>query len=249
MRIEVLTLIRLLPRWIPFVVAGFVADSAAAEPQFACYPVMPGDTVTAISMRLTRDLQGWRGPGFQIFDPAVARFVPKGSYSHIRPGWQACIAQPFVARSEALPPARGQMIWWPLILLCVLCSAAMATLLVIQSSRDRRRATMAVLQKFGSAFISEFERPLIDERGPRSVLRAELALSPDRRSGEVRLAPAEGQTYPNLADHRPNVEYDVTRVVRALNDRRFICGPLRARGAWVAVPFRLKPDLRKEGGV
>jgi hypothetical protein len=248
MPIEVATLIRLVPRWITFVVAGFAAESAAAEPRFVCYPVMPGDTVTAISVRLTRDSRSWRGPGFQIFDPAAARFVSKGNYNHIRPGWQACVAQPSVARLEAPHPAGGQMIWWPLILLGALCSAAVATLLVIQLSLDRRKATQAALQRFGAAFISEFERPLIDERGPRSGLRAELAVSPDRRSGEVRLAPVEGRRYPNLADHRTNVEYDVKRVVSALNDRRFICGPLRAYGAWVAIPFRLKTELRKEGG-
>ena len=98
-----------------------------------------------------------------------------------------------------------------------------------------------------AAFIREFERPLLDQRGSRSVLRAELALSPDRGSLEVRLAPTDGRRYPNLSDHRTNVEYDVERVVNLLNDRRFICGPLRARGPWVAIPVRLKPDLHKEG--
>ena len=97
------------------------------------------------------------------------------------------------------------------------------------------------MQTFGAAFIREFERPLVDPRSSRSVLRAELALSPEKGSLEVRIAPTEGRRYPNLSDHRTNVEYDVERVVTLLNDRRFICGPLHARGPWVAIPFRLDP--------
>jgi len=121
-------------------------------------------------------------------------------------------------------------------------------LFALQLSIDRRKTTSQALQKFGTAFIHEFERPLIDERRPQSMLRAELALSPDRHSLEVRLAPTDGRRYPNLADHRTNVEYDIERVMNLLNDRRFTCGPLRARGSWVAIPFQMAPDLRKEGG-
>lgn len=238
-----ITLVRLVPQWIALVIAGIAAESAWADSRLLCYPVMPGDTVTTISVRLTRDSRSWQGAGFQILDPAAARFVPKGDYKHLRPGWHACVAEPLLVRPAALRPG-GQMPWWPLILLC---STAVAALFAIQASLERRNATSAALQKFGAAFISEFERPLIDERSTQRVLRAELALSPDRCSLEVLLAPAEGRRYPNLADHRTNVEYDVKRVVSLLNDRRFICGPLCVRGSWVAIPFRLEPDLRKEG--
>ena len=237
--------VRLAPQWIALVLAGAAAESAAATPRLLCYPVMAGDTVAAISLRLTRDPETWRGAGFQILDPAAARFIPKGDYRHIRPGLQACVAEPLLVRAGALPSTVGPMGWWPLVFLC---SAAVAALLALQWSIERRNATSRALEKYGSAFIREFERPLIDERSSPSALRAELTLSPDRRSLEVRLAPSEGRRYPNLADHRSNVEYDVRRVVSLLNDRRFICGPLSARGSWVAIPFRLNPDLRKEGG-
>ena len=239
-----ITVVRLGLQWTAIVVAALAAESAAADARLLCYPVMPGDTVTTISLRLTGDSRSWQGAGFQIFDPSAARFVPKSAYSHIRPDWQACVAGPLVVRAEALPPD-GQMYWWALVLLC---PAAIAALFAIQTSLERRKAALATLEKFGAAFISEFERPLIDERDSQAVLRVALAVSPDRRSLEVLLAPAEGRRYPNLADHRTNVEYDVGRVVSLLNDRRFICGPLRARGSWVAIPIRLKPDLRKEGG-
>ena len=228
------------------VLASIAAEAAAAAPRLLCYPVMPGDNVAALSVRLTRDPQSWRGAGFQILDPAAARFIPKEEYRHIHPGLQACIVDPVPVPS----PVTGRD-WWLLVLVS---SAAAAAFFLLQSSMDRRKATSLVLQAFGAAFIREFERPLIDPRGSRSVLRAELALSPEKRSLEVRIAPIGGRRYPNLSDHRTNVEYDVERVVTLLNDRRFICGQPHARGSWVAIPFhmaasvRLQPDRDKEGG-
>ena len=240
LRSKVLTHVRLVPPWVALVLAGIAAEAAAAAPRLICYPVMPGDTVTALSVRLTRDPQSWRGAGFQILDPAAARFIAKADYRYIHAGLQACLVEPALVR-----PAVPGMGWWLLILLC---SSGAAALFAIQLSIDRRKTTSQALQKFGTAFIREFERPLIDERRPQSMLRAELALSPARHALEVRLAPTDGRRYPNLADHRTNVEYDVERVMNLLNDRRFTCGPLRARGSWVAIPFQMAPDLRKEGG-
>ena len=236
---------RFLPQLISIVIAGFAAESAAAAPRLLCYPVMPGDTVTSIAIRLTRDPQSWRGSGFQILDPAAARFVRKSEYGRIQANWQACLVEPAVERIAAGHLPAGTTDLWLLILLC---SAGLLAWLAIDASLAKMKATSLALEKFGAAFIREFERPLIDERSARPVLRSELALSPDRGTLEVLLAPAEGRRYPNLADHRTNVEYDVMRVVSVLNDRRFVCGPLRERGSWVAVPFRLKPNLQKEGG-
>jgi hypothetical protein len=226
------------------VVAGIAAQSAAAAPRLLCYPVMPGETVTSIAIRLTRDPQGWRGSGFQILDPAASRLVRKNEYERIRAGWQACLVEPAVQGAAAWPPVGTTGLW----LLILLCSVGMVAWLAIDASLAKMKATSLALERFGAAFVREFERPLIDERSARPVLRAELALSADRRTLEVLLAPTEGRRYPNLADHRTNVEYDVERVVNILNDRRFIREPLRERGSWVAVPFRLKPDLQKEGG-
>jgi hypothetical protein len=225
-------------------IAGLAVEYAAAASRLLCYPVMAGDTVTSIAIRLTRDPQSWRGSGFQILDPAAARFVRKSEYEHIRAGWQACLVEPPFQRAAVTQPVATTDLW----LLILVCSAGLMAWLAVDASLAKTKATSLALEKFGAAFIREFERPLLDERSPRPVLRTELALSPDRRTLEVLLAPTEGRRYPNLADHRTNVEYDVKRVVSLLNDRRFICGPLRERGSWVAVPFRLKPDLQKEGG-
>jgi hypothetical protein len=227
------------------VIAGLAAESAAAAPRLLCYPVMTGDTVTSLAIRLTRDPQGWRGSGFQIVDPATARFVRKSDYEQIRAGWQACLIEPAVEHAAA---ARLPVGVTHLALLIVLCSAGVIVWLAIDASLAKMAARSRALEKFGAAFIREFERTLIDERTARPVIRSELVLSPDRRTLEVLLAPTGGRRYPNLADHRTNVEYDVMRVVSFLNDRRFICGPLREHGSWIAVPFRLKNDRQKEGG-
>ena len=214
--------------------AGLAAEAAAAAPRVVCYPVMPGDSLSALSVRLMRDPHGWRGDRFQLLDPAAARFLAKRDYWQIRAGLQACVMEP----SSALTSIPGGD-WW---LLLLLSSASAAGFYVLQSSMDRRKATSAALQAFGAAFVREFERPLLDERSPQPVLRSELALSRDQRSLEVLLAPIDGRRYPNLADHRTNVEYDVERVMSVLNDGRFTRGPLGTRGSWVAIPFRLQPD-------
>ena len=200
---------------------------------------MPGDTVTSIAIRLTRNSQGWRGSGFQILDPAAARFVPKVRYDHIRPGWQACIVEPVLERTAVPNQQSGRIGWWMLILTCSLTAAG---LFAMQPSVARRKAVSQAMETFGLAFIREFERPLADERSSQSVLRAELALSPNRRSLEVLLAPADGRTYPNLADHRTNLEYDVERVVSLLNDRAIHLrgSPDAGEHGW---PFRFVLDL------
>ena len=218
--------------WVALVLAGFAADAAAAAPRLVCYPVMPGDTLAALSIQLMRDPRGWRTERFQLLDPAAARFLPKPEYRRIRAGLHACIVQPSAASWSI--PGRD---WW---LLLLVSSAAGAVFFVLQSWMDRRTAA-AALRTFGAAFIREFERPLLDERNPQPVLRCRMAVSPDRRLLDVLLAPVEGRRYPNLADHRSNVEYDVERVMSALNDRRFTCGPLGTRGSWVVVPVRLDP--------
>jgi hypothetical protein len=203
----------------------------------------PDDTVTMLATRLTGDARNWQAEGFQILDPARGQFVPKSHYSSVTPDWQACVVDSLIASD----PGRHERD--VMMAIAVLLSAGfVAAMFAFDEATDRHKATSAMLEKFGAAFIREFERPLIDERGPRSVLRTELALSPDRRSLEVRLAPIDGRRYPNLADHRTNVEYDVERVMRFLNDRRFTHGPLRARGSWVAIPFQMAGSARVASG-
>ena len=233
-----LTDARLVVQWVVLGLVAASAQSAIAATRLLCYPVMAGETLSNVSVRLTRDPDAWRASGFQIVDPSSSRFVPKTEYRSLRSGWQACVVQPPIVYSPA-----GM---WGLLIL--VCSAATAALLAFQWLVERQRAVSRALEAFGWAFIREFERPLIDTRRTQPLLRTELSVAPADRSLEVRLAPADGKRYPNLADHRTNVEYDVERVVGVLNDHRFIRGPISARGSWVAIQFRFQSDIPKEGG-
>ena len=70
---------------------------------------------------------------------------------------------------------------------------------------------LVVMKHFAHRFVREFERPLIQQPTERP-LRSRLRLSPARARVEILLAPGQGRRYPNLSDHRKNVEYDVVRV-------------------------------------
>jgi hypothetical protein len=226
---------------------------AAAAPQFTCYTVHRGDTAARIAYRLTRDAGNAYAPWFQILDPASSTFVPKSQYGRIRPGWQACIAErapgPFPPAApsaiEAAPPvARSaiQRFWWAPMLFFATALAWIGA----QKYLDRRETVARALEQFGKSFVREFERPLLQQSGAESPIQSRLRILPERDWLEVLIAPNKGWHYPNLTDHRRNLEYDVERIVTLLGERRLICGQLGARGPWVVIPFRLVTRLKKE---
>jgi hypothetical protein len=65
---------------------------------------------------------------------------------------------------------------------------------------------------------------------------------------DILVAPSTGRSYPNLADHRNNVEYDVERILAQLGDGQFVNGPLYAEGEWVVIPFRFRHVTQQEDG-
>ena len=88
-------------------------------------------------------------------------------------------------------------------------------------------------------------------RVPDQVAAAMRAGAPQVRG---LVAPADGRTYPNLVDHRRNVEYDVERVLRLLKhepvsrDRPFVNGPLSLGGTVGGhTLFASKPYRQQEG--
>jgi hypothetical protein len=103
------------------------------------------------------------------------------------------------------------------------------------------------MQAYGDRFIAEFERPLFRRRADRPAIRARLRFRPSRHRLDILIAPAEGRTYPNLVDHRKNLEYDIDRVQRLLCDEPFVGGPPYADGSWVVIPFRLETSRQQEG--
>ena len=255
---------------IGLLVSGTTMAAAAVEPRFLCEPVRPGDTAVRVAARLMHRERSWREPTFQIFDPVGARFIPKTQYNRIRPGWQACVvesspasvaqsspvsvaaASPSPAPASGTPTTRGStsrklLLTYTWLSLTLVSFGAAATLLILDQSWRRRMAVSRTLEAFGQAFVREFERPLVADRCGRAAVLARLSVCPRRAAIDVLLAPAADRRYPNLADHLANVEYDIHRVLTTLDDRRFACGPLEARGSWVAIPLRMVSGLQKEG--
>ena len=105
----------------------------------------------------------------------------------------------------------------------------------------RRRTASIVVRHFAHRFVTEFERPLIhDEVG--APVRSRLRRSARRGRFDILLAPGQGRRYPNLSDHKKNVEYDVARVLHELADESFVCGPPYTQAGWVVVPFKFQSE-------
>jgi hypothetical protein len=138
-----------------------------------------------------------------------------------------------------------RMLWWatPLALLISVVGLAWSW-----KYGDERRARLDMMRVFGNRFVAEFERPLLPN-ATGQALRARLRFAPGRRKLEILLAPGQGRTYPNLVDHKRNVEYDVARVLRILRHEPFISGPLHSKGRWVVIPCRFEAGRQQEGGL
>jgi hypothetical protein len=254
---------------LPILTLAAGLPSAFAQP-LVCYPVQRGDTASRLAQRITGDARNKYQPWFQIVDPST-RSVPKSQYDRIRPGWRACILEePIESRSvhaddvvaeevtrhvEAAgspPPAavaprpiRGvdlSVVW--------LGAALVVPLLgwwILEGYFSRRKAALVVMRHFAHRFVREFERPLIQQHAAEHAVKSRLRVSPRRARLDILLAPGRGRRYPNLSDHRKNVEYDVARVLHALADESFACGPLYVQAGWVVVPFQFRVGPKQPG--
>lgn len=111
----------------------------------------------------------------------------------------------------------------------------------------RRGATSILMKHFAHRFVREFERPLVRQHPAERAVEWRLRVSPHRARLEIQLAPGKGRRYPNLSDHRKNLEYDVARVVSTLADESFVCGQLHAKSGWVVVPFTFRSPSKQRG--
>jgi len=147
------------------------------------------------------------------------------------------VASPLTTVTDLLSPVTGADLTW------VWLGAAVIVPLfgwrILDNYAARRKTRLIVMQHFANRFVSEFERPLIQQPTERPV-RSRLRLSPARARFEILLAPGQGKRYPNLSDHKKNMEYDVVRIQRALADDSFVRDPLYTQAGWVVVPFRFK---------
>ena len=241
------------------------ASSPALGQRLACASIRPGETAATVARRVTGDARNRYESWFQILDPTTSRFVGKAHYDHIRAGWQACVVhepaptsprrgladtpvavriqEAFDTLARAIGGLDSTFVVWVVLVIAI----AIASSGVDEYAADRQR-TIEAMHRFGESFIREFERPLTEQDDPGRPIESRLRASATRRRLEILLAPRDGKRYPNLSDHRKNVEYDVTRILQRLRDQPFVCSPLYARGRWVVVPFQFQVSARQAGG-
>jgi hypothetical protein len=102
----------------------------------------------------------------------------------------------------------------------------------------RRETASIAVQCFVQRFVDEFERPLVRYGVEERPVRSRLRFGVRRGRFSILLAPGEGRVYPNLADHKKNVEYDVDRVMRVIADHSFVSGAPYTKAGWIVVPFQ-----------
>jgi hypothetical protein len=244
-------------RALPFVLIVTTAAPSASAQTLACYPIRPGDTAARLARQLTGYADNRHQPWFQIVEPLSETVISKRNYSRIQTGWHVCVAAERIrgfsgpsghraTATSGVPTSRGlapppsiewRILGWAALLVMMFTGAF--TWVSTRRYLDRRRLLVAYMTAFGQRFVNEFERPLFRNRLADAVSRSRLRLVPRRRRLEILLAPAAGRTYPNLVDHRMNVEYDVDRIVTILDDGRFANAPLYSEGEWVVIPFHM----------
>lgn len=239
-------------RAVLFVAIISAASESAAAQRLACSPIRPGESAARVAARITGDARNRNEPWFQILDPATNRAIPKSRYDLVHAGWIACVYErprpvpipaALAASSRTLDGLDSTYVSWVLLVLLIS--------LAIHGADDYvsdRRVVRRLLASFGETFVREFDRPLVRAHPSDRVIDSRLRFTPHRSRVEVLLAPCAGRPYPNLADHRKNVEYDVWRVLRAMNDPPFVQEPMYAQGRWVVVPFQLKANPGQAGG-
>ena len=100
------------------------------------------------------------------------------------------------------------------------------------------RPVPAPMRHHAQQFVDAFARPLLRQSSTGPPIRSRLRYLPAREEVEILIAPSAGRRYPNLSDHKINVEYDVRRVLRLLEDCLVVSRPLRVEGQWVVIPVR-----------
>ena len=242
-----------------------VAQSVLAQP-FFCTPIRPGETAPKVARRITGEASGARESWFQIVDPATSRVVPKVRYDSVRPGWHACVATglpavaPPVSSDASSNWTRHLRTAYDDVIRLVqsrdsdlgLWVALLALIAIATHSADHyfkdREQVVKTMQQFSRKFVREFERPLVGADLSIPPIQSRLRFAPHASRLDILIAPGAGRRYPNLTDHRNNVEYDLKRILNVLRDEPFVNGRPYMDGPWVVLPFSMKPAITQAGG-
>jgi hypothetical protein len=111
----------------------------------------------------------------------------------------------------------------------------------------RRKTAAIVMRHFADRFVAEFERPLVRYDVAQRPVRSRVRFRARPGRFDILLAPGDGRRYPNLSDHKKNLEYDVARVVQVLSDESFVSRGLYTQAEWVVVPFHFKGGPKQAG--
>ena len=145
------------------------------------------------------------------------------------------------------PPALFEVLDTTFLIVVVLLFSTVVLVSFAPRYSKAQRARVQLLRRFGEEFVQEFIRPLTEFRGAGHAPRARYRIRAGRSRLEVLLAPSHGCAYPNLSDHRANVEYDVARVMAALGQESVVNGRPYAEGQWVVLPFQFSGPVKREG--
>jgi len=239
----------------PAAIAALLFITAAANrahaAEWACYPIRAGDSAARLAVRLTGSAESRHQAWFQIADPASPRFLSKAKYDDIRPGWLACVVRYSTATEAGDAQYMGVIGATGPSLVTILLLACAGGVLSYIGDRywTDRQAAVGVMRRFGEAFITEFERPLVQSPSGDRPIRHQLRVKPHRGCVEVLLAPGTGRRYPNLSDQRQNLEYDISRVLDVLRGQPFVSGHLRQDGPWVVVPLQFTRSQQQAGAM
>jgi len=152
-----------------------------------------------------------------------------------------------IERAVGAPELATVVVWAPAAIWSTVVLALALTFWLGDEYLTRRRDTLRVMTLYAERFVEEFERPLIQPHLSRRPIQSRVRFKPGRARFDVLLAPDAGLRYPNLADHKGNVMYDVVRIQRALSEHAFVSSRPYARGRWVVVPFRFRVGTREAG--
>jgi len=111
----------------------------------------------------------------------------------------------------------------------------------------RRKTAAIVMRHFADRFVAEFERPLVRYDVAQRPVRSRLRFKARPGRFDILLAPGDGRRYPNLSDHKKNLEYDVARVLQVLSDESFVSRALYMQAEWVVVPFIFRAGPKQAG--